>query len=67
MQFDLFEIKHQCCLSKYTDSNALKFKKKRGLGGAIFSIKWEGLLIGGGYFLKREVSLIFILTSPFQY
>ena len=46
MQFDLFEIKHQCCLSKYTDSNALKFKKKKRIGGGW---GWGG---GGNFFDK---------------
>ena len=56
MQFDLFEIKHQCWPPKYTDSNVSKVSKQRGMGGSeggsnFFNKKGARLLkIGGGYF-----------------
>ena len=56
MQFDLFEIKHQCWPPKYTDSNVSKVSKQRGMGGKeggsnFFNKKGARLLkIGGGYF-----------------
>ena len=54
MQFGLFEIKHQCCLSKYTDSNALKLKKKRGLGvGSNFFDKMGGVVNRWWLFFKK--------------
>ena len=70
MQFDLFEIKH-VARQNIQIPMFRNFQNKEGLGlggrGPIFSIKREGLLkIGGGYFLKKGVSLIFIITSPFQ-
>ena len=54
---------------RFQSSEIFKIKRDGGWGegGPIFSIKREGLLkIGGGYFLKKGVSLIFIITSPFQ-
>ena len=41
------------------------FKKKQGRGPIFFHKKWVVSKIGG-YFKKGGVSLIFILTSPFQ-